>query len=181
MEQRKLQAQGVPLSARSELRRQQLEEADRERLRLLDRSARKYIHEGRGGYLQGRPNLDYIQVIKKQGGAIKQSYLEPGFILEKRIGCGMPKRLTNCKVLVANTPMDTDKIKIYGSRVKVDSLEAVQEVRVLGDVWVDFLRTNFWEFPAPIRHGADDSVLDVAQKEQTALTAPNPAPILTGE
>lgn len=33
-----------------------------------------------------------------------------------------------CKVLVANTPMDTDKIKIFGSRVKVDSLEAVQEI-----------------------------------------------------
>jgi len=78
--------------------------------------------------LQGRPNLDYIQVIKKAGGAIKESYLEPGFILEKRIGVGMPKRLEKCKVLIANTPMDTDKIKIYGSRVKVDSLEAVQEI-----------------------------------------------------
>jgi len=78
--------------------------------------------------LQGRPNLDYIQVIKKAGGAIKESYLETGFILEKRIGVGMPKRRENCKVIIANTPMDTDKIKIYGSRVKVDSLEAVQEI-----------------------------------------------------
>jgi len=78
--------------------------------------------------LQGRPNLDYIQVIKKAGGAVKESYLEPGFILEKRISPGHPKTLTNCKVMVANTPMDTDKIKIYGSRVKVDSLEAVQEI-----------------------------------------------------
>lgn len=78
--------------------------------------------------LQGRPNLDYIQVIKKAGGAIKESYLETGFILEKRLAVGMPKRRENCKVLVANTPMDTDKIKIFGSRVKVDSLEAVQEI-----------------------------------------------------
>lgn len=78
--------------------------------------------------LQGRPNLDYIQVLKKQGGAINESYLEPGFILEKRIGVGMPKTLQGCKVMVANTPMDTDKIKIYGSRVKVDSLEAVQDI-----------------------------------------------------
>lgn len=78
--------------------------------------------------LRGRPNFDYIQVIKKEGGAIKESYLEPGFILEKKIAVGMPKKLTNCKILVANTPMDTDKIKIFGSRVQVDSLEAVQEI-----------------------------------------------------
>ena len=38
-------------------------------------------------------------MIKKAGGAIKESYLEPGFILEKRIGVGMPKRLEKCKVL----------------------------------------------------------------------------------
>lgn len=31
-------------------------------------------------------------------------------------------------MLVANTPMDTDKIKIYGARVKVDSFEAVAEL-----------------------------------------------------
>lgn len=49
--------------------------------------------------LKGRPNLDYIQVLKKAGGAVKESYLEPGFILEKRIGVGMPKTKENCKVL----------------------------------------------------------------------------------
>jgi hypothetical protein len=35
-----------------------------------------------------------------------------GFLLEKKIGVGQPKRLENCKILVANTPMDTDKIKV---------------------------------------------------------------------
>lgn len=78
--------------------------------------------------LKGRNNLDYIQVMKKAGGAVKESYLESGFILEKRIAMGMPKSKTNCKILVANTQMDTDKIKIFGSEVKVDSLEAVQEI-----------------------------------------------------
>merc|ERR1719171_2702041 len=76
--------------------------------------------------LKGKPNLDYIQVIKKPGGSLKDSFLEEGFILEKRIGVGMPKVLENCKVCVANCQMDTDKIKIYGARVKVDSFEAVQ-------------------------------------------------------
>merc|ERR1719456_1200901 len=78
--------------------------------------------------LKGKPNLDYIQVIKKPGASLKDSYLEDGFILEKRIGVGMPKVLENCKVCVANCQMDTDKIKIYGARVKVDSYEAVAEI-----------------------------------------------------
>merc|ERR1719215_1454498 len=78
--------------------------------------------------LKGKPNLDYIQVIKKPGGSLKDSFLESGFILEKKIGVGMPKELDDCKVLVANCQMDTDKIKIYGARVKVDSFEAVAEI-----------------------------------------------------
>ena len=77
--------------------------------------------------LKGKQNMDYIQVIEKQGGSLKDSYLEEGFILEKRIVAG-PKVIKNCKVMVANTPMDTDKIKIYGSRVKVDSMETVAEL-----------------------------------------------------
>merc|ERR1711953_920218 len=36
--------------------------------------------------------------------------------------------LEDCKILVANCQMDTDKIKIYGARVKVDSFEAVHEI-----------------------------------------------------
>ncbi|GFE52750.1 T-complex beta subunit [Babesia ovis] len=71
-------------------------------------------------------NLSLIQIIKKPGGSLKDSYLEEGFILEKKIGVGQPKTLTDCKVLIANTPMDTDKVKIYGVKVNVDSFEAVR-------------------------------------------------------
>merc|ERR1719214_382080 len=78
--------------------------------------------------LRGKPNLDYIQVIKKPGGSLKDSFLEEGFILEKKIGVGMPKVLQDCKICVANCQMDTDKIKIYGARVKVDNFEAVAEI-----------------------------------------------------
>merc|ERR1719361_3287507 len=78
--------------------------------------------------LKGKPNLDYIQVIKKAGASIKDSFLEEGFILEKKIGVGQAKTLENCKILVANCQMDTDKIKIYGARVKVDSFEAVADI-----------------------------------------------------
>lgn len=78
--------------------------------------------------LKGSNNLDHIQVIKKPGGCMKDSYLEDGFLLDKQIGVGQPKRIENAKILVANTGMDTDKIKIYGSRVKVDSMTKVAEI-----------------------------------------------------
>lgn len=41
---------------------------------------------------------------------------------------GQPKRLENPKILLANTAMDTDKIKIFGSKVKVSSLEEVAKI-----------------------------------------------------
>lgn len=78
--------------------------------------------------LDGSGNLDHIQILKLPGGSLRSSYLEEGFLLEKSIGVGQPKRLENCKILLANTSMDTDKIKIYGSRVQVDSLTKVAEI-----------------------------------------------------
>lgn len=56
---------------------------------------------------------------------VQESFLDEGFILDKRIGVGQPKRIENAKILVANTAMDTDKIKIYGARVRVDSMAKV--------------------------------------------------------
>eukprot|EP00879_Flechtneria_rotunda_P004896 GHRR01005170.1.p1 GENE.GHRR01005170.1~~GHRR01005170.1.p1 ORF type:complete len:533 (+),score=185.87 GHRR01005170.1:234-1832(+) len=78
--------------------------------------------------LKGSGNLDAIHLIKKTGGALKDSFLDEGFILDKKIGVGQPKRITDAKVLIANTPMDTDKIKIYGARVRVDSMAKVGEI-----------------------------------------------------
>ncbi|KAI4180818.1 MAG: hypothetical protein L6R41_007000 [Letrouitia leprolyta] len=71
--------------------------------------------------LQGSTDLSHIQIIKKAGGKLNDSYLDEGFILDKRIGVNQPKRLEKAKILVANTAMDTDKVKIFGARVKVDS------------------------------------------------------------
>lgn len=74
------------------------------------------------------PDLEHIKIIKKPGGSLKDSFLSDGLILEKTISVGCPKIKKNAKILVANTPMDYDKIKIYGSRVKVDSIEKVSEI-----------------------------------------------------
>lgn len=41
---------------------------------------------------------------------------------------GFNKVMHALQVLVANTPMDTDKIKMYGARVKTDSMTKVAEI-----------------------------------------------------
>ena len=78
--------------------------------------------------LKGSKKLDHIQVLKKAGGHLRDSYLEEGLLLDKKIGVGQPKWIENAKILLANTSMDTDMIKIYGSRVCVDSLNKVAEI-----------------------------------------------------
>jgi len=78
--------------------------------------------------LQGSGNLDYIKLIKKPGGTLGDSFLADGFILEKTIATGCKKLVTNPKVMVANTPLDHDKIKIMGSKVKVDSMDKVGQI-----------------------------------------------------
>ena len=54
--------------------------------------------------------------------------LHQGFILDKTIATNSPKRMENAKILVANTSMDTDKIKIFGARVKVDGTGKLAEL-----------------------------------------------------
>ena len=78
--------------------------------------------------LRGSTDLSHIQIIKKAGGKLSDSYLDEGFILDKSIGVNQPKRLENAKILVANTAMDTDKIKIFGARVKVDATSKLGEL-----------------------------------------------------
>lgn len=38
--------------------------------------------------------------------------MNTGFLLDKKIGVNQPKRIENAKILIANTAMDTDKIKV---------------------------------------------------------------------
>lgn len=77
---------------------------------------------------QDTPNLESIKIIKKHGGCLKDSFLVDGLLLEKEISIGCPRRKENPRILIANTPMDYDKIKIYGSKVKVDSIDKVAEI-----------------------------------------------------
>lgn len=78
--------------------------------------------------IKGSGNLEAIQIIKKLGGQLQDSQLDEGFILDKKFGVNQPTRIENAKILIANTSMDTDKIKVFGAKVKVDSTAKVAEI-----------------------------------------------------
>lgn len=75
-------------------------------------------------------NLDAIQITKVKGGTLNESFLDEGFLLNKKVGVRQPKKIENARILIANTPMDTDKIKVFGSRVRVESVAKVAELEL---------------------------------------------------
>jgi len=75
-------------------------------------------------------NLDAIQITRVHGGTLEDSFLDEGFLLNKTPGQHQPKRVENARILIANTPMDTDKIKVFGSRVKVERVSQVAEIEL---------------------------------------------------
>lgn len=80
--------------------------------------------------LKGSTNINTIKIIKKCGGSLKDSFLEDGFILEKKSGVNQPKKIKNARILIGNTSMDTDKIKIYGARIRVKTISKLAEIEV---------------------------------------------------
>eukprot|EP00485_Elphidium_margaritaceum_P006322 CAMPEP_0202704838 /NCGR_PEP_ID=MMETSP1385-20130828/17458_1 /ASSEMBLY_ACC=CAM_ASM_000861 /TAXON_ID=933848 /ORGANISM="Elphidium margaritaceum" /LENGTH=547 /DNA_ID=CAMNT_0049362951 /DNA_START=128 /DNA_END=1771 /DNA_ORIENTATION=+ len=78
--------------------------------------------------LKGSIDLDMIQIIKKQGGTMRDSFLDSGFILDKNFGLSQKTVYKNPRIMIANTGMDTDKIKIWGARVKVHSMDEVAAI-----------------------------------------------------
>eukprot|EP00998_Keelungia_sp_KM082_P010243 NODE_643_length_1736_cov_104.649472_g633_i0.p1 GENE.NODE_643_length_1736_cov_104.649472_g633_i0~~NODE_643_length_1736_cov_104.649472_g633_i0.p1 ORF type:complete len:528 (+),score=157.77 NODE_643_length_1736_cov_104.649472_g633_i0:94-1677(+) len=78
--------------------------------------------------LKGSGDLEHIHIIKKLGGSFRDSFLAEGFLLDKKFGVGQPKRVEKPKILVANTSLDTDRIKIYGARVRVEGISELAEM-----------------------------------------------------
>lgn len=52
---------------------------------------------------KGSTDLEHIQIIKKQGGKLTDSYLDEGFILDKKFGVNCPQKIFNARILIANT------------------------------------------------------------------------------
>lgn len=57
-----------------------------------------------------RVDVDNIQIIKKQGGAIEDTQLIEGMIIDKeKVHPGMPKVVKNAKIALLNTPLEVKK------------------------------------------------------------------------
>mmetsp|Transcript_8687 Transcript_8687/g.27700 ORF Transcript_8687/g.27700 Transcript_8687/m.27700 type:complete len:526 (-) Transcript_8687:27-1604(-) len=78
--------------------------------------------------LRGSTDLSAIHILQKQGGSIADSFLADGFVLEKSIGVGQPKRVENPRILIGNTAMDSDRNKIFGVRVRTDDVAQVAAI-----------------------------------------------------
>ena len=48
--------------------------------------------------------------------------------MDKTPGQNQPRRVENARVLLANTAMDTDKIKVFGSRVRTNDIKSLAEI-----------------------------------------------------
>jgi T-complex protein 1 subunit beta len=74
--------------------------------------------------LESRSDLGLIQIIKCTG-KLEASYLDDGFILKKDIEV---REMRNPRILVANTAMDQDKIKVFGAKLNVGSVSELAEM-----------------------------------------------------
>lgn len=74
--------------------------------------------------LEEENDLNLIQIIKTNGN-LEDSYLSEGFILNKDIEI---EEMENIPVLVANTSLDADKVKLFGAKINVESLKELSEI-----------------------------------------------------
>jgi T-complex protein 1 subunit beta len=80
--------------------------------------------------LKGATNLRRVKIVKKTGGSLVDSFLDEAFILEKKLGASSPKRCTNPRILIVNTQMDNDRVKIFGTKVETKSLTTLAHLEV---------------------------------------------------
>ena len=77
--------------------------------------------------LKGSTNLNHIQIIKSRWQIIR-FLLGPRVYIGKEIWYWSTEKITDAKILIANTSMDTDKVKIFGAKFKVDSTSKLAEL-----------------------------------------------------
>jgi T-complex protein 1 subunit beta len=80
--------------------------------------------------LKGSSDLSRINIIKKCGGSLKDSFLDHGYILNKKIESNHIKQVKNAKILIVNTSLDSDKTKIYGVKIKVNSISNLARMEI---------------------------------------------------
>lgn len=83
----------------------------REYLAEICVKAVKAIQEERDGKISA--DIDRIQIIKKQGGSLYDTKLINGIIIDKEVvHPGMPKRVTNARIVLLDAPLEIEKPEI---------------------------------------------------------------------
>ncbi|ORD94633.1 TCPB [Enterospora canceri] len=78
--------------------------------------------------LTGDIDLNLINIVKLKGD-LSESIWVDGLVIDKEIHFADDRtELTNPRVLVANTALDFDKIKIFSSKIEVDSISELEKV-----------------------------------------------------
>ncbi|GJV46863.1 T-complex protein 1 subunit beta [Tanacetum coccineum] len=111
--------------------------------------------------LKDDTNLDSINIIKKAGGSLKDSFLVEGYIEDIENGIELPKRIENATILFENTTIDTD--------IGADSAEKGAQIFDAGSV--------------AIEHAVLDGIkrLDLVTGGEVASTFDNPEFVKLGE
>lgn len=78
--------------------------------------------------LKDPSRIDAISILKISGGSLIDSEIVDGLILRCEFGVGQPQLVEKAKILIANTPMDSDKIKITGAKIETDSPEQLGKI-----------------------------------------------------
>jgi thermosome len=71
-------------------------------------------------------DLDYVQIVKKHGGSLKDTKLVKGVILDKEVvHPGMPKRVENAKIAVLDCPLELEKPEL-DAEIRITSPEQLK-------------------------------------------------------
>jgi len=73
-------------------------------------------------------DIEMVNFVKIAEGEVSSSYVEEGILLECDIGPGQKTEMDSPRVLVVNTAMDTDKVKIFGAKASVTSPKELEEL-----------------------------------------------------
>jgi thermosome len=120
---------------------------------------------GNGHYLS--VDLDNVKVQKKPGGAMRESSLIEGIIVDKEIAHSeMPKRFNNAKILLLNSALEIEKTE-FDAKISIDRPEQMtmfleEESKMLGRMTAKIISVG-----ANIvfcQKGIDDAALDFLAK-----------------
>jgi len=76
----------------------------------------------------GFHSMSAINIIQKEGAPMEESKIIDGFLLDTKMGMGQTKCIKNPKIMVANTQLDADKVKVFGATVKTNKVSKLQEI-----------------------------------------------------